>query len=381
MSHSFEYNRSRYVPTYLPGLEPLKSQIRAAKRVAINLDDPVLHDNIAEYFALGQDGKDWYDTTFQALREIFGGDENKTALFVDLLASTSPQMAVRYNIIKALFYLTALEEGWLGRLVEGFEAHFNNCCRSFCALPLSGRKVNNFQENLLGNPDAVTVDTWMMRAFGLRPIGEASDSNAPSRAEYDAVADAVTQFAYAYDVQPCQMQAALWVGIKRKYGAATDTDRPFQDVFREMKHFIDSQLTLGLDAAISNFASDGMAHQEELEHTAPPNWEGAAPPDPAGAISYSVPDVDVAINPTPKYGGHTVKTRLFNLVAAESTIDPIVIEFILTPGSLSPIDQMKAFYYLRANTVNFAQNNRLLTVNDVADGMHIYPVLQPVTPD
>ena len=137
MTYPAAYNRSRFVPDYLPGLAPLKSQIRAAKRVKLNLDDPTLQDNLLKYFEAGQDAVHWYDHTFQALEELFAGDSNKTALYVDLLASTSPQTSVRENIFRALFYLTALEEGWLWKLHEQFEAHFNNCCRSFFALPLS----------------------------------------------------------------------------------------------------------------------------------------------------------------------------------------------------------------------------------------------------
>jgi hypothetical protein len=370
------FNRGRIIPAYLPGLAPLKSQRRAAKRVALDLDNPVLIDNLLKYFEAGQDAMDWYDHTFNALNELLANDANKTALYVDLLASTSPQCAVRENIYRALFYLTALEEGWLWKLHERFEAHFNNCCRSFFALPLSGRKVNNFQENLLGNPDAVTVDTWIMRAFGLREISMEREKSAPSRAEYDAVVDATTHFAHAYNVKPCQFQAAVWVGIKRLRGDPSDTDKPFEAIFAEIKREIDSQLKLDLDSAISNFAQSGAGKEHFLDAGKPADYEGETAPDPAGAIAYGIPDVQIALNPKPRYGGTVVSERMFYLTEEESTVQPAVIDFVF---KLSPLDQQKAFYYLRANTVEFVREKKPLDVNNVADGMRVFPVLQPIT--
>ena len=411
MTYPVAYNR--YIAPYFPGMGPLKPTIRAERRVGLDLDDPVLKGNIAKYFEAGTapvaghpDSIDWYMHTKAALQDMLGGDEHKANLVIDLLASTSPQCSIIENIYRSLFWLTALEEHWLYELKEKFEAHFNNCCRSLLGLPLSGRKVSNFQANLRGDPNAVTVDTWMMRAFGLRNIRKEREAKGPSTAEYDAVADAVTQFAAQYGVQPCQMQAALWVGIKRLYGDPADTAKPFEEIFRDVKGEIDRQSTFDFDGMISNYAADGKAKQHTAGHEAamPAISAEDAPADPVGAVRYDlrdIPDVVVGDNPMraynrkgdPVYGGSLAFERVYSVAMADAAfitydahnkrhlhnaISQFAIDYLFFVLD-NPIHQTMAIYYLREHSQRAIQEQHEISAHDIHDGMQNYTVLQPIT--
>lgn len=126
--------------------------------------------------------------------------------------------------------------------------HEMNCARVALGVPLSGPKVTAFYKNLTMNPDAdegVTVDTWMLRAFGLRPMSSIDDytdnikeatGNAPSRFEYEAIELATQQIAMKFGVKPRQAQAAIWVGVKAIHGDPKDISDPFEvELFRQME--------------------------------------------------------------------------------------------------------------------------------------------------
>lgn len=126
--------------------------------------------------------------------------------------------------------------------------HEMNCARVALGVPLSGPKVTAFYNNLTMTGDSdngVTVDTWMLRAFGLRQMSKVEDyterpadasGNAPSRWEYEAIQAATQQLAMKHGIKPRQMQAAVWVGVKAIHGDPNDISDPFEvELFRQME--------------------------------------------------------------------------------------------------------------------------------------------------
>jgi hypothetical protein len=67
---------------------------------------------------------------------------------------------------------------------------------------LSGPKVRSFYRNIMGDPDAVTIDVHMLRAVGLESI-------TPRR--YSDFADAVRVAAMLNGVPPRDLQATVWI--------------------------------------------------------------------------------------------------------------------------------------------------------------------------
>jgi hypothetical protein len=383
--HSVADNKSRHDPRqeyFWPGSAPSVAQIKSAKKVELDPNDETLQLNLQRYLNAGMDMADWYNNTYPTLLNFFGGDEHKTSLFIDLLAATSPQTSIIENIDRAMMYQRALEGGWLGRYVEGFEAHFNNCCRALVGLPLQGPKVRAFQSNLTGNEENVTVDTWMMRAFGLREIND-EDAHAPTMAEYRAVSKATRRFAESCGMKPREVQAAIWVGIKRIAGEPEDTTLPFEHVFRNTVNALSSQLTFdGFDRVVPDIKAERemLGDQEEKQAA---NEEMGLGFEEAAVGALDIPDVSVAYNKggAPKYKGRIVRVRLADLCAHESTIDPAVVNSIFALSEDKAAFQMQAFYCLRRHSREFIQRRELFTPELLNKAICHVPIKQYTSPE
>lgn len=192
---------------------------------------------IFEYADAGMDAKEWYDHARPQLQKIFGPH---TDLFLHFLAATSPQTKVAPNVEQAM---KAFQEHIAGRpFSTNFEAHVKNLGRAARGEPLEGPKVTSFIANLLGDKIRVTVDTWMAQAYGLgirskahlEALARGEDAKAGlSNPQYRFLDYAVTQAARQRGIDPRQMQAAIWVGIKRMEGNPKYTHEPFGVVVRD----------------------------------------------------------------------------------------------------------------------------------------------------
>ncbi len=191
-----------------------------------------------EYFDAGQAGLNWYEETPLRVMELFNGDRARTNLFIGFLAATSPLRNIWRNTQLALRALKQYDNCRSSHYSQCFDLdmpnHVTNAIRVAEGTPLSGPKVSAFFRNLTEPYDKdsgeVTVDTWMLRAFGLRGSStkEEQKSGAPSPAEYLAVQKKVQELAQEAGVLPRQFQAAVWVGIKILEGDPSDTADPFE---------------------------------------------------------------------------------------------------------------------------------------------------------
>ncbi len=155
--------------------------------------------------------------------------KERTELFVDLLAATSPQASIARNTFLATQLFQMIRHATLCEFPNDFEAHLNNECRCFVGLPMSGPKVTAFRANLLGENKPVTVDSWMMRVFM-----QAGKKAPESPAEYQRMEEMIRTVARRYNQTPSAMQAILWVGIKILEGAPEDTPEPFEHTLAEL---------------------------------------------------------------------------------------------------------------------------------------------------
>jgi hypothetical protein len=136
----------------------------------------------------GRAKRGWYQQSAKAIMSIFGqGDAPR---FAALLAALSPQTSVESNLTNAL----NVWRGWIeadrpsdersimrimGENVEGdkgpgsiLPAWGNNTIRALTAedgapIKISGPKVSSFMQNLLGEVNEVTNDTWMATYAGI----------------------------------------------------------------------------------------------------------------------------------------------------------------------------------------------------------------------
>lgn len=146
---------------------------------------------------------DWYDKTEVELQKMFGKDAQ---LMANLFAATSNNATVMSN---ASLALKAYRQIKTGEPITGFLPDvIENIKRAAAGQPLNGRKIDNFAKAMSGDPDAVVVDRWIMRAFGF------NKGSAPTETQYDFMENAIRNLAQKAGQTPRQFQAALWFAYK-----------------------------------------------------------------------------------------------------------------------------------------------------------------------
>lgn len=78
-----------------------------------------------------------------------------------------------------------------------------------------GQKINSFYQNLMWavNPalnKPVTVDLWIMRAFGYT-------KDVPTELQYKTAEQEITKISNKLGWEPWQTQAAIWTSMKARY--------------------------------------------------------------------------------------------------------------------------------------------------------------------
>ena len=190
------------------------------------------------YFREGRHGMYWYKGVYEYAEQIFGPGPEGADLFLGILAATSPQAAVFDNVVYALkaWEEHNLDLGWGS--VSSWSKTPNikpNLNRIVENKPLSGPKVYNFRKALMGDPTAVTIDRWMVRAL-LGEGTEGHDQTSISDTDYFFL-DQLTRFvANQINAQPidtdlpaivsyAEAQAAVWAGARMDYGQSDPRSR------------------------------------------------------------------------------------------------------------------------------------------------------------
>lgn len=160
-----------------------------------------------DYLTWGNEhgGEDWYERAGKAIRSKYGPDAD---LFCDILAATSPQTDVRQNV---RFAEEAYRRHKGGLPVTGWlPNHRINLQRLRDGQPLGGPKVRAFAQALRGDPHAVVVDTWMMRAAGF------SQQRIKTRRAFRVTEQAIRQSALWSGYTNAQTQAIVWMNYRAK---------------------------------------------------------------------------------------------------------------------------------------------------------------------
>lgn len=158
--------------------------------------------------------KDWYANSIAAIKSKY---TTNWTLFARILAATSPLKNVKDNlrIAEKIYNFIGVSTD-ITDLLTGFDAHDFNIGRIIRGEALEGKKVKSFYLALLGDPNAVTVDRWIMRAFNL-------DRN-PTKLDYDSISSIIRQLAVTYrtpqgkELSPAQIQACLWSAVRKRAG-------------------------------------------------------------------------------------------------------------------------------------------------------------------
>ena len=156
----------------------------------------------------------WYGDATMLIKQLYG---DNWQLFVDLLAATSPRQSVKRNWRQSAAILAAyvdrdVKPKRFGDLLgDVMTSHLNNVVRALQGRPISGPKVSRFAENLKGNLDVVTIDTWICKAYGI-------DHKVLTTSVYGRLENRIATDAGRQGLDAANWQAVLWFAVRRLAG-------------------------------------------------------------------------------------------------------------------------------------------------------------------
>ena len=119
-----------------------------------------------------------------------------------VISAFSPRVQWNRNMTLAWDWCLGREVRCLGNSKRAAERASRD---GICAL--KGLKTNAFARNISGDMEAVTIDAWMLRPFGLK---SASVGN------YRTLANAIRTVAREVNMTPADLQALIWVRLRGK---------------------------------------------------------------------------------------------------------------------------------------------------------------------
>ena len=138
----------------------------------------------------------WYVDAEKIAREICFYD---VQIGASVLAAFSPRQRWAKNVEQARAFMRGEIVRTLGNNIRMAE---NSLTMGFDAL--KGPKTNAFARAIAGDPNAVVIDVWMMRAAGF-------DHDSPNLTEYRMTAKAVENIARELGITPRTAQALIWI--------------------------------------------------------------------------------------------------------------------------------------------------------------------------
>lgn len=207
-------------------------------------------DKIARYVWKGKHDIDWYLQAERMFVDLFG--EHRLQLVTKLFAATSINTSLKANIT---LFRRALHEIDNDLPISNYLPNIKQQLQQIRAgKDLTGRKIRSFAAGMSGDLDAVVVDVWLLRAFDmdkkyfrndkiqptkdspssqmsietsgysfdswLTPKGEPITnagrfrSGGASDSQYTKIENYVRQEARAMGIQPRQLSAMIWSGVR-----------------------------------------------------------------------------------------------------------------------------------------------------------------------
>lgn len=189
--------------------------------------------SVSKYlFRRGRKDINWYSLTLKHFKKLLPNHDIK--LFIKLFAITSPQTHFKANVTNALKAYDLFKKnkpfsskGFLPSIKNMLD-EFKEGVFTFSGEERNGRrKVSNFARALLGDKNAVVVDSMVLKAFGLCEYYEFKGkvySYSPRIKEYDLIERYIKLLARASNFEPRQVVSMLWAGTKKVNSKYKDTN-------------------------------------------------------------------------------------------------------------------------------------------------------------
>lgn len=182
---------------------------------------PLDSTDIERYIQIGSRDQHWYADCKKIFLKLFG--EEKLPLVCKLFAATSINTSLKSNITlfrKALYEIE-------NNLPVG--KYLPNIRKQLIAIreggELSGQKIRAFEKAMAGCPDAVVVDTWLLRAFkmetqyfrqkkGAEKGRGLLRSNGASEKTFTEIESWVRNYAAQKGYKAAEISSMIWAGIR-----------------------------------------------------------------------------------------------------------------------------------------------------------------------
>lgn len=162
------------------------------------------------------EGRAWYDDARATAEALAAASPYDVDACASVIAATSVGIAWPENVRTATIAVDSHARGirhtrWVG--AQGWPESLRkaDAILSGDASALSGPKVTVFKRAIMGDPSAVTVDRWMVRA-----TGAGDGTKAPGKRLHASIARAVESAAAADGESPRDYQAIVWVRMRNR---------------------------------------------------------------------------------------------------------------------------------------------------------------------
>lgn len=192
------------------------------------------YKDIPTYVWLGRSYQHWYRDCYQLFVELFG--EPEVPLVANIFAATSINTSLKANI--TLFrraYYEMQNELPIGNYLPNIQ---NQLARIRSGQELSGRKIRSFAAAMSGDVNAVVVDIWALRAFGMDrksmrhtgPHAGRMRSGGATDKQYTLIENYIREQSRQMGLLPAEMSAMIWTGARMFHNG--ERDNSYQAVMR-----------------------------------------------------------------------------------------------------------------------------------------------------
>lgn len=173
---------------------------------------------IARYIWIGRRDINWYHDCEQLFCELFGRE--RLIITAQLFAATSINSSLETNVTLFRKALYEIENNLpTGAYLPNIKNQIMNIREG---RELSGRKIRSFAAAMSGDVNAVVVDIWLLRAFGMSkqhmrhtgPHAGRLRDNGASNSQYTKIENYVREESAAMGIEPRQMSSMLWAGVR-----------------------------------------------------------------------------------------------------------------------------------------------------------------------
>lgn len=177
------------------------------------------------YAKIGYKDKDWYQKCQLLFEELFG--KEKLELVTQIFAATSINSSLKSNVRLFRKALHEIENSLpLSAYLPVMKLQLERINKGE---KIQGRKISAFASAMSGDPNAVVVDTWLLRAYDLDRTYARALANGTTKVRsagatdksYSFIENDIRYKALHLDLEPRQLCAMIWSGVR----IATSNDR------------------------------------------------------------------------------------------------------------------------------------------------------------